>query len=151
MDARIDTAAPARDEPSAATACRIVVIDDDPDLLACTSLHLRCAGSEVIAFTDAARALSELDTIHADAVVTDWQMPYIDGADVVRDIRRRPYAADLPVIVYSAAMTPGAAAQMHALGADASVSKLDPPGELVDTVMRLLARRPAHPTAPATR
>ncbi|MDN0074311.1 sigma 54-interacting transcriptional regulator [Crenobacter sp. SG2303] len=79
---------------------RILLVDDDPDLLHLTRLRLASAGWQVDTAASGEAALSALAAHRADVLVTDWQMPKMDGMALFDEVRRR-YPA-LPVIIITA-------------------------------------------------
>ncbi|MDN0082215.1 sigma 54-interacting transcriptional regulator [Crenobacter sp. SG2305] len=79
---------------------RILLVDDDPDLLHLTRLRLASVGWQVDTAASGEAALSALAAHRADVLVTDWQMPKMDGMALFDEVRRR-YPA-LPVIIITA-------------------------------------------------
>jgi hypothetical protein len=85
----------------------ILVVDDDPDGCALTTLLLARHGAEVVSFdsVDAAlRAVTamEREGSHFDAVVTDLAMPGRDGFALLAELRARPETKRLPIIALTA-------------------------------------------------
>jgi DNA-binding NtrC family response regulator len=79
---------------------RILVVDDEPEMVEnCTRL-LRRIGYRVLATTDAERALALLESERPDLLLTDLKMPGVDGMDLLR--RARELDPALPVIVVTA-------------------------------------------------
>lgn len=80
---------------------KILVIDDDPDIVAALTIRLRAAGYEVISSPNGTRGLLAARSEQPDVILLDIGMPDIDGWGV----GRRPSApklADIPVIILSA-------------------------------------------------
>jgi CheY-like chemotaxis protein len=72
---------------------RILVVDDDPSNVTALGRLLEDDGHEVAAFTAGAGAVEALSTGSFDAVVTDLEMPHVDGHAVVRTAREtHPHA-----------------------------------------------------------
>ena len=78
---------------------RILLVDDDPNLLALVAEQLRDDGFEVATARDGVEALRSLDRAWPDLLIVDLMMPRIDGLTLAHRVKER---ADLPVIVLSA-------------------------------------------------
>lgn len=89
--------APARTDGYAAQ--RILLVDDDRDLLVPLAEQLRRDGFDVTTARDGAEALRRLDVAWPDLLIIDLLMPGMDGLTLAREIKAR---ADLPIIVLSA-------------------------------------------------
>ena len=79
---------------------RILLVDDDPDLLRLLSMRLTASGYRVITATSAESALDVLDIEHPQVVVSDVRLPAQDGLALFDAIRRRH--PSLPVILLTA-------------------------------------------------
>jgi DNA-binding response OmpR family regulator len=80
-------------------APRILLVDDDRDLLVPLAEQLRHDGFDVTTARDGEEALRRLDTAWPDLLIIDLLMPRMDGLTLAREIKAR---ADLPIIVLSA-------------------------------------------------
>lgn len=119
---------------------RVLVVDDDPQVLGLLRLNFEMEGYEVSCANDGTEALEAVSREVPDLVVCDVMMPGIDGLEVVRRLRADPATAHLPVVVLSAkAMRSDLRAGIEA-GADEYVTKPFDPVELIDVVSRLLAK-----------
>ncbi len=78
---------------------RILLVDDDPNLLALVAEQLRDDGFEVATARDGVEALRSLERAWPDLLIVDLMMPRIDGLTLAHRVKER---ADLPVIVLSA-------------------------------------------------
>lgn len=78
---------------------RIMVVEDSDDVRLTTCFILRQAGYEVIEATDGEDALSKLESEPVDLVLTDLDMPNIDGLGVTRGVRAHPAHASVPVVI----------------------------------------------------
>jgi two-component system, OmpR family, KDP operon response regulator KdpE len=78
---------------------RILLVDDDPNLLVVLSERLTADGFDVATARDGQEALRRLATGWPDLLIIDMMMPRLDGLSLAREIKGR---ADLPIIVLSA-------------------------------------------------
>ena len=85
--------------PGGVVAPRILIVDDDPDLLILLADQLRADGYDVVTARDGVEALRRLQTSWPDLLIIDMMMPRMDGLSLAREIKSR---ADLPIIVLSA-------------------------------------------------
>ena len=79
-------------------AARILVVDDDPDLLGLLRLHLSTAGYEVRAAEDAIQAGYMVLAEPPDLIITDVRMPHMDGFEFVATLKADSSVPDIPVI-----------------------------------------------------
>ncbi len=80
-------------------APRILIVDDDPNLLILLADQLRADGYETATARDGVEALRRLQSSWPDLLIIDMMMPRMDGLSLAREIKAR---ADLPIIVLSA-------------------------------------------------
>ena len=78
---------------------KILIIDDDPDVLHLVSLIFKKAGAHVMTATDGLDGMSKLFTFHPDLITLDVMMPGANGFDVCRRIRQ---VSDVPIILLTA-------------------------------------------------
>jgi two-component system chemotaxis sensor kinase CheA len=84
---------------------------------------LEGAGCEVETAADGLEALSRLRQRRFDAVVSDVEMPQLDGLGLTARIRAEPATADLPVILVTSLQTPAERERGLQAGADAYLTK----------------------------
>src|SRR3954452_21518957 len=84
---------------SGGRAPRILLVDDDPNLLVLLADQLRADGYEIATARDGEEALKRLRTAWPDLLIIDMMMPRMDGLTLAREIKAQ---ADLPIIVLSA-------------------------------------------------
>jgi len=80
-------------------APRILIVDDDPNLLILLADQLRADGYETATARDGKEALNRLRSSWPDLLIIDMMMPRMDGLSLAREIKAQ---ADLPIIVLSA-------------------------------------------------
>ncbi len=78
---------------------RILVVDDDPILLALAETHLNSSGFEVLMATNGAAAMTRLEYERVDLITIDLEMPGMHGLDLLRRLRAEPRTARLPVVI----------------------------------------------------
>ncbi len=126
---------------SSVPAPRVLVADDDPDILALVAYRLERSGFEVLTARDGAEAL-ELTLAHLpDLVVLDVMMPRIDGYGVTEAIRLHPPTERTPVLLLTARVQEADVARGFEAGADDYIKKPFSPQELRARVQAILGRR----------
>ncbi len=124
--------------PAPVNGLRLVVIDDSE--LACALVHegLGAQGYEVTCFNDPFLALEQLDVLRPDLVLTDLDMPGLDGSEVCRRLKHGP-RAPVPVILLTANDADERRVKGLREGADDYVNKgasMEELGARVESVLR---------------
>lgn len=83
-------------------AHRILLVDDERDLVFYTKLFLEERGYEVLEAYDGIEALDILEKERPDLIILDVSMPRLNGWDVLRKIQSDPDKADIPVLMLTA-------------------------------------------------
>lgn len=132
---------PATHQRAAAKRVRVLLVDDSLVTREMERRLLEDAGFEVAAVADAGEALSRLGEESFECVVTDIEMPGMDGFELTTQLRGMEHFAHLPIVVVSTRDRPEDRLRGLKAGADAYLTKqsLDA-GELVDWVRRLGGR-----------
>ena len=78
---------------------KILVADDDPNILKFITFNLTQAGFEVIGATDGRDALRKLENEVCQLAVVDIMMPYMDGLSLIKEMRK---TLDIPIIILTA-------------------------------------------------
>jgi two-component system phosphate regulon response regulator PhoB len=125
---------------------RILVVDDEPDLLELVRVNLRQAGFEVETAETGRAALERLHRTVPDLVVLDLMLPDVSGTEICRRLRSEPELAELPIIMLTARADEVDRVVGLELGADDYVTKPFSPRELTLRVRAVLRRR--QPTQP---
>jgi DNA-binding response OmpR family regulator len=121
---------------------RILVVDDEPDVLLLCRMNLEHAGHQVIEAPDGERGLQLAREHRPDAVILDLMLPNVDGYEVLRSLNEDPAGIDPAVVVLTAKARQEDRLRCLRGGADEFVTKPFSPGSLVDTVEQLLAMEP---------
>ena len=118
---------------------RFLVVEDSPTMRQLISFSLkRFKGCRIIEAVDGVDALKKLQTEKVDMVLTDINMPVMDGLKLVSLIRQNPGTKELPVIIIT---TEGAQEDRErglALGANAYISKPIQSSNLMKVIKDLL-------------
>ncbi len=120
---------------------KILVVDDEPDVVELVTFNLRKAGFEVIAASDGTAALRSARLELPDLIVLDLMLPEVDGLEVCKLLRRDPATAGVPIILLTAKAAEIDRVLGLELGADDYVTKPFSPRELVLRVKKLVERR----------
>jgi chemotaxis protein histidine kinase CheA len=133
---------PAVPTPRTASPLRVLLVDDSMVTREMERRLLEDAGFLVSVAAEGSEALSQLGAERFDCVVTDLEMPGMDGYELTRRLRSVPKLSQIPVVVVSTRDRPGDRLRGLAAGADAYLTKqrLDP-GELAGLIRRLGGRR----------
>jgi two-component system, OmpR family, KDP operon response regulator KdpE len=132
-----------------AAAGRVLVCDDEPQILRALRVILRDAGYEVATAATAQEALDAVAVRPPDAAILDLVLPDGDGVEVCRSIRGW---SELPIIVLSAVGEEAEKVRALEAGADDYVTKPFGPGELVARLKAALRRATtATPDEPVLR
>ncbi|TFY97381.1 sigma 54-interacting transcriptional regulator [Ramlibacter rhizophilus] len=124
---------------------RILLVDDDPDLLRLLSMRLSAAGYQVSAVPSAEAALSHLAVERPQLVLSDVRLPGRDGMALFDEIRTRH--PSLPVILLTAHGTIPDAVEATARGVFGYLTKPYEPRELLDKIEQALALTSPAPAA----
>jgi two-component system alkaline phosphatase synthesis response regulator PhoP len=124
---------------------KILVVDDDPDLVETVSMMLESRQYEVVAAYGGVEGLSKARSESPDLVVLDVMMPDKDGFEVCKEMKADPQLARIPILLLTAVAskisetkyTPRMGMETEA---DDYVDKPVKPEEIVKRVERLLAR-----------
>lgn len=128
------------------TSPRLLIVDDDLDVLSAHARFLRVEGFEVSVASDAASAWGRLSEDAFDLMITDLKMPGSDGLELTQWVRES--LPDLPVFLISGmASMPDVVGAMQ-LGAVDFLEKPVDPEVLVEKIRAILA---THQTAPLSR
>ncbi|MHC4224962.1 MAG: response regulator [Planctomycetota bacterium] len=130
-------------------AHRILVIDDEPDLLELVRVNLDQAGYRVETAASGKAALEQIRSSPPDLVVLDLMLPDVAGTEICRQIRADTELAGIPIIMLTAKAEEVDRVVGFELGADDYVTKPFSPRELTLRVGAILRRKQPQPAASA--
>jgi DNA-binding response OmpR family regulator len=124
---------------------RVLIVEDDPDLLVILKVNLEAAGLETLLASDGRTALTRIARERPDAVLLDVMLPGMDGWAVLEELGDA--AGRVPVVVCSAKSHPHDVARATELGAISYVTKPFDIDEVVGAVLSAIdaRKRPANP------
>jgi two-component system, OmpR family, KDP operon response regulator KdpE len=122
---------------------RVLVVDDDPQLLRALKINLAARGYTVLTAPDGTRALHVAAHDHPDVIVLDLGLPDLDGSDVITGLRGW---STTPIIVLSARTDSGDKVEALDAGADDYVTKPFGMDELVARLRAAVRRAATHAT-----
>jgi DNA-binding LytR/AlgR family response regulator len=129
---------------------RVLIVDDDVQLLRGLTVSLRHEGYEVATVASGAKVIDAIAHVDPHIVLLDVMMPGLDGWEVLRRIRANSSTADMPVLMLTAKDSEDAKVQGFSLGADDYLTKPFSIRELRCRVAALLRRRAAADEVPST-
>ena len=119
---------------------KILIVDDDANLLRLIGQVLQRAGYQPIAATNGASALQKIRGEQPDLVILDVMLPGMSGIELCKQLRENEETAALPIIMLSALGQVDNTIEGLEAGADEYLSKPINPKELVARVRALLQR-----------
>jgi two-component system, OmpR family, alkaline phosphatase synthesis response regulator PhoP len=124
---------------------KILIIEDDPDILEFVSFNLRKEGYEVFVAKDGVKGVQMCIQVQPDLVLLDVMMPRMDGVEVCELIRSNPTISNTIVAMLSARGEDYSQLAAFDAGADAYITKPIRPKLLVSKVKALLRRAGDEP------
>ncbi len=123
------------------TSKTVLIIEDEEDAAELFAEMMRVSGFRVLKTSNSAPAISMMIAEKPDVIILDIMMPEISGLDILRQMRRSPELANIPVVVVSAKSMP--ADIKNGMEAGASTYLTKPVGflDLKDAVERALGSR----------
>src|SRR3990170_559992 len=118
---------------------KVLVCDDEMHIVRLIQVNLERQGFEVITAFDGKEGLEKVKSEKPNMVVLDVMMPYMDGFEVLKVLRRDPETETLPVIMLTAKAQDKDVFEGYHYGADMYLTKPFNPMELVTFVKRIAA------------
>lgn len=87
-----------------ATLGRVLVVDDDREIVESICIRLRTAGYEVVLTYDGQQCVAEAIRHRPDAILLDIRMPKMDGMTVLSELKKLEATQGIPVIMLSASL-----------------------------------------------
>lgn len=122
-------------------AKKVLIVDDEPNIVAALEYLLRRSGYEVYVASDGEAALQQMQVVVPDLVLLDVMMPEKSGYDVCQRMREHPEWSRIKIVMLSAKGREAEMSKGLSLGADAYITKPFSNAELVARIGELLRER----------
>lgn len=122
-------------------ALKILVCDDERHIVRLIQVNLERQGWQVVTAYDGKDGLEKVASENPDLLVLDVMMPYLDGFEVLKAIRKEPATRDLPVIMLTAKAQDADVFQGFSSGADMYLTKPFNPMELIAFIKRIISAK----------
>ena len=116
----------------------IMTADDSASIRQMVSFTLKDAGYEIIEAVDGKDALSKLDGRAVHMLITDLNMPNMDGIELIRHVRARSEFKFIPIIMLTTESQAGKKQEGKAAGATGWIVKPFKPAQLIAVVKKVL-------------
>jgi CheY-like chemotaxis protein len=117
---------------------KILIVDDEPDVIMFISRYLMHNDYNVITAENGKEALQKIADDEPDLVLLDARMPVIDGWDTLERIRKTPHSRDIPVIMVTACTQKRDIDEAAAWGVDDYITKPFDPADLIEKIAEVL-------------
>src|SRR5215471_3038210 len=116
----------------------ILVVDDSASLRQVVGIALTGAGYEVVEAVDGKDALTKLDGQKVHLIISDVNMPNMDGITLVKEVKQLPAYKFTPIVMLTTESKDSRKAEGQAAGAKAWVLKPFNPPQLLGVVQKLV-------------
>jgi len=116
----------------------IMTADDSASVRQMVSFTLKQGGYDVIEAVDGRDALAKLQTTRVDMLITDLNMPNLDGIDLIKGARAIPACKFIPIIMLSTESQDSRKQEGKAAGATGWIVKPFKPEQLIAVVKKVL-------------
>ncbi len=130
---------------------RILIVDDEPDILELLEYNLRQAGYTVVTASDGASAFAEVERQRPELILLDLMLPDVSGTEVCRRLKKDASTESIPIMMITARSEEIDRVVGFELGADDYITKPFSPRELVLRVQAVLRRSRPHVVARSER
>ncbi|HPA37510.1 MAG TPA: response regulator [Phenylobacterium sp.] len=117
----------------------ILTVDDSASIRQAIKVALSGEGYEVAEAADGSQGLAKADSAHFDMIITDLNMPVMDGLTMIRQLRAKPAHQGVPIIFLTTESDADIKAQAKSAGATGWLTKPFDPDQLIRIVKKVLA------------
>ncbi len=119
-------------------AKKILVVDDEPDLLKVVTFRLKKLGYDIIEATDGQKAIALIWEHRPHLILLDLRLPIIDGWEVCRRVKADDQLKDIPIILLTASCGAVNSEMTKELKAEDFLVKPFEPEELLEIVKKFI-------------
>ena len=117
---------------------KILIIDDEPDIIKVVKFRLIKTGYEVMTAADGREGLELVRVLKPDLVLLDYRMPFLNGDEVCKEIKKDESIKHIPVILMTASTQDTLKENIQTMGADDYILKPFEPEELIKKIRKLI-------------
>jgi two-component system chemotaxis response regulator CheY len=117
---------------------RILIVDDSSSMRTVAGIALRGAGYEVLEAGNGQEGIAMLDGERIHLIISDVNMPVMDGIEFLKEVKRHPHYRFTPVIMLTTEAGEDKKAAGRAAGAKAWIIKPFQPSVMLDAVSKLV-------------
>ena len=123
------------------TGKKVLVADDEIHIIHVVAIKLRNNGYDVVAANNGAEAYELACSEKPDIIVTDYQMPFVTGIELIEKVRRNEETKHIPAVLLTARSFAITQEMQESLGIEECLSKPFSPKELLKTIQDILYQR----------
>lgn len=116
---------------------RVLTVDDSKTMRDMVVFTLKGAGFEVLEASDGVQALSTLNGANVDLIITDINMPNMDGVALIKQLRAKPNFKSTPILILTTEGSDEKKAEGRAAGATGWIVKPFAPDKLLQVVNKV--------------
>ncbi|MGE5492042.1 MAG: response regulator [Actinomycetota bacterium] len=116
----------------------ILAVDDSASIRQMVSFTLKSAGYEVVEAVDGMDGLEKAKTKSINLVLTDQNMPRMDGLSLIKSLRAMPQYAAVPILMLTTESSDAMKTQGRAAGATGWLVKPFDPQKLIEVVRKVI-------------
>lgn len=127
--------------PRQAGKKRILVIEDEPDLVSMVKARLEANGYEVLAAFDGVEGLKKAQEEHPNLILLDIMLPKLDGYQVCRKLKEDSRTQQIPILLFTARKSDAEEQRGLECGAAGTIYKPYTPKELLEKIQSTLEKK----------
>ncbi|MEN2985947.1 MAG: response regulator [Thermodesulfovibrionaceae bacterium] len=119
---------------------KILIVDDDKTTRKMISLILRSKGYEVVTAENGMEALQKLGLEKINLILTDMNMPYMDGIEFTKQVRATPDFAHIPIVMLTTEADEEEKNKAYEAGVDDYIVKPATAEQIIDSMKKIVRR-----------
>jgi two-component system chemotaxis response regulator CheY len=116
---------------------RVLTVDDSKTMLQMLQFALKQGGFEVIQGENGQEGLDLLESNHIDVIITDINMPVMDGITFIKELRKKPKNKATPVLILTTESSQSKKEEGRSAGATDWIVKPFDPGKLLEVIRKV--------------